>query len=311
MRVSNRIPGFLSPISCFIVLAKRLSFTRAAKELYISQSTLSHKIAALEDELGARLFERNKRTVSLTTAGEVFLVAAQDIVDAYERGQTHIAKMNSEITPLAIGIDYNLAGRYLQAFLVGLQKAFPAVTFQIHETPSHMMYEALDREEIVLAMPYIASNTLPNGSFMYTGIGTDSISLLMGAAHFRAGQACGDDLGVFAHERVFGVANRESSGQYNQLLIGFLGQHGLHTEADRIEYVDEFDTLVLMVSTGQGIAFVPSSALARIDASISHQVLEGSEGLLSNYLIWNQASANPLVPEVAATIVTLIKQLTL
>jgi DNA-binding transcriptional LysR family regulator len=109
----------------------------------------------------------------------------------------------------------------------------------------------------------------------------------------------------------FGVASKESSEQYDRLLFDFLEQHGLHTEADHIEYVDEFDTLVLMVSIGHGIAFVPSSALAHIEAPINHQILEGSEGLLSNYLIWNQTSANPLVLEVVTTIVTLIQQLAL
>ena len=58
----------------FCTLAEELHFTRAALLLNVSQSSLSHQIKQLEDELGTRLLERTNRRVRLSEAGEVFLI---------------------------------------------------------------------------------------------------------------------------------------------------------------------------------------------------------------------------------------------
>lgn len=62
-----------SQIKCFLAAAECLSFTRAADRLYLSQPVLSRQIAAMEEELGFDLFLRDKKSVSLTAAGEVFM----------------------------------------------------------------------------------------------------------------------------------------------------------------------------------------------------------------------------------------------
>ena len=62
----------LSQLNYFKKLAEVLHYTRAAQELFITQPTLSGAISSLEKELGAPLFERNRRSVLLTPYGEVF-----------------------------------------------------------------------------------------------------------------------------------------------------------------------------------------------------------------------------------------------
>ena len=62
----------LSQLNYFKKLAEVLHYTRAAQELFITQPTLSGAISSLEKELGAPLFERNGRSMALTTYGEVF-----------------------------------------------------------------------------------------------------------------------------------------------------------------------------------------------------------------------------------------------
>jgi LysR family cyn operon transcriptional activator len=60
----------------FLALAERLNFTQAAAAVHVTQSTLSHQIAQLEDELGIKLFDRSDRRVTLAAAGELFLPKA-------------------------------------------------------------------------------------------------------------------------------------------------------------------------------------------------------------------------------------------
>lgn len=57
-------------IKYFLVLAEELHFWNTAEKVFISQSSLTRQIQALEDELGFSLFERNKRNVKLTDAGK-------------------------------------------------------------------------------------------------------------------------------------------------------------------------------------------------------------------------------------------------
>jgi DNA-binding transcriptional LysR family regulator len=65
----------------FITVAEYLNFTKAANQLYVAQSAISHQIADLEQQLGLKLFIRNKRSVQLTPAGAVFLKEAIEIVE--------------------------------------------------------------------------------------------------------------------------------------------------------------------------------------------------------------------------------------
>ncbi|WP_415909380.1 helix-turn-helix domain-containing protein [Oleiharenicola sp. Vm1] len=56
-------------LAAFAAVARRLSFTQAAKDLFLTQSAVSHALKALEDDVGARLIERSGRQPQLTPAG--------------------------------------------------------------------------------------------------------------------------------------------------------------------------------------------------------------------------------------------------
>lgn len=67
-------------LKCFLRVADRLNFTRAAQELYLTPPTVTHHIQRLEKELGVTLFIRDNKSVRLTAAGEIFYQEPQDIL---------------------------------------------------------------------------------------------------------------------------------------------------------------------------------------------------------------------------------------
>lgn len=71
----------IKQLECFLKVAELLNFSRAAEALYISQPTLSYQIAELEQELGVSLFERDRRKVYLTSAGQKMIAPAKSLVE--------------------------------------------------------------------------------------------------------------------------------------------------------------------------------------------------------------------------------------
>ncbi len=74
----------LDQIRYVLTLARTRNFTKAAEELYITQPTLSQQLQSIEKELGTMLFYRNRRHVSLTESGQIFIPHAQQILNEWE-----------------------------------------------------------------------------------------------------------------------------------------------------------------------------------------------------------------------------------
>ena len=88
-----------------VAVAELGNFTRAAERCFVVQSALSHQVARLEHELGARLFHRTSRQVRLTAAGEAFLPQARRCLEAADRARAEVAAATGEIRGrLAVGV---------------------------------------------------------------------------------------------------------------------------------------------------------------------------------------------------------------
>ena len=80
----------LEQLKIFVAVARCGSFTAAAKQLYISHSTTSRAVAALEDVLGVRLFQRGNRVNGLTPAGKVLLEEALKLLAAAKEAEDRV-----------------------------------------------------------------------------------------------------------------------------------------------------------------------------------------------------------------------------
>ncbi|MGW7367124.1 LysR family transcriptional regulator [Streptomyces sp. NPDC054841] len=125
-----------------LAVAETASFTRAAERCHVVQSALSHQVARLEKELGARLFERTSRRVRLTTAGEAFLPAARQALEAAERARAEVAAATGEIRgKLTVGSIPTVTAVDLPAVLRDYRQRYPQVRISLRTGSSERLVE--------------------------------------------------------------------------------------------------------------------------------------------------------------------------
>ncbi|MFI6770478.1 LysR family transcriptional regulator [Streptomyces sp. NPDC050355] len=129
-----------------LAVAETANFTRAAERCHVVQSALSHQVARLEKELGARLFERTSRRVRLTTAGEAFLPAARQALEAVERARAEVAAATGEIRGrLTVGSIPTVAAVDLPAVLRDYRLRYPQVRISLRTGSSeHLVAQVRD-----------------------------------------------------------------------------------------------------------------------------------------------------------------------
>lgn len=115
-------------LQCFIYVAERLNFTKAAEALFLSVPTVTHHIKSLEEELGTTLFYRNSRVVKLTEQGEKFYFDAKDIFLRMEEVTNQFQNYAEEkMTLLRIGCMTEIELRKLEAVLMQFRENYPHI----------------------------------------------------------------------------------------------------------------------------------------------------------------------------------------
>ncbi len=147
-----------------IAVAETRNFTRAAERCVVVQSALSHQIARLERELGARLFDRTSRRVRLTPAGEAFLPAARQAIDAAERARAEVAAAAGEIRgPLAVGAISTVAAVDLPAALKRFHQRHREVRISLRTSPSEESIERVRQGTLDVAFLGLPLGVRPQG----------------------------------------------------------------------------------------------------------------------------------------------------
>ena len=165
----------------FAALARTGSFTRAAEELHLSQSAVSHSIKALETDLGCRLLDRMGKTIALTLAGEQFLEHARKILEEMQLARTALEKLGKwGRTRLRIGASATACQYLLPSVLREFQKRFPQCMVAIAPGDTAEVQPLLERGEIDLA---VALEPRQVGSNEFLPIFTDELCFVLNPGH--------------------------------------------------------------------------------------------------------------------------------
>ncbi|MFE0249392.1 LysR family transcriptional regulator [Streptomyces sp. NPDC059010] len=147
-----------------VALAETRNFTRAAERCSVVQSSLSHRIAGLERELGVRLFARSSRRVELTGAGEAFLAGARECLAAADRAVADAAAATGVVRGrLAVGVIVTAAAVDVPELLQRYRAKHPEVQVILRSGRSDEMVAAIRDGDLDIAFIGLPEGEGPAG----------------------------------------------------------------------------------------------------------------------------------------------------
>jgi DNA-binding transcriptional LysR family regulator len=166
----------IKQLEAFAAVAKNLSFSKAAEELFLSQSTVSSHISSLEKDLGVQLFIRNTKGVSLSKPGEEFLVYAQKILSVKEQALSSLNGSNSDSDKSIEIISSTIPAQHLlPEIIAAFKKQWPKITFHVKQVDSREVEKAMTGFQYNFGM----TGTVPHDPrFVYYPVYDDELVLV-------------------------------------------------------------------------------------------------------------------------------------
>lgn len=142
----------LTQLEYFCVAARYHNITKAAKELFVTQPSISNAIKALEEEFGVNLFFRNNNKLTLTPEGEIFYKSAEELLAHADSVESEFHELRKKVTPIRIGIPPMLGTIYLPELYLSLNESFPNVDLRLFEFGSIKACNLVLEEKLDIAI---------------------------------------------------------------------------------------------------------------------------------------------------------------
>lgn len=143
----RRLPP-LNALRAFEAAARHLSFARAAEELYLTPSAISHQIKSLEEQVGVPLFERRGRNVALTDAGGRYYPALRQAFDRMNEA-TEELKQSDQFGALTVNVLPTFAIRWLLPQLNDFQERHPEIEVRITTSVKNIDFQQTEADAAV------------------------------------------------------------------------------------------------------------------------------------------------------------------
>lgn len=275
----------------FIVVAEELHFGRAAERLGISQPPLSQQIQALEEEIGARLFERTNRRVELTDAGRLFLDESRQVLAQVDKAVLLARRAHlGELGELKIGFTSSAPfTSTIPSSIHAFRKAYPDVHLDLQEMSSRQVLKALLEESLQVGV--IRPLALPDAVHWVELFREPLVAVLRADHPLAAGSEDGLAIAALAEEPFVFFPRSYGTGLYDQV-IALTRQAGF---SPRIaQEASEAMTIIGLVSAGLGVSILPASfRRTRVDGVV-YRTLSDPEATTAVWLVRRQNEGSPL-----------------
>ncbi|GAA0722812.1 LysR substrate-binding domain-containing protein [Aquimarina litoralis] len=276
----------------FLAVAEELHFRKAAERLFISQPGLSRQIKQMEEIIGAELFIRNKRNVSLTAAGVYlkkelsyifnhidFTVKQTSLIDKGSEGEIRIGFLGSAMQTV------------IPNLLIKVNKEFPKIQFSLEEMSNYDQVNGILSDELDVGFVRLAR--VPDGVSIKQ-VQTDTFSLVLPKNHFL-NQENFTSVAQVSKEHFVLFSSDYSSIYYDKIMSicedqGFtpiVSHKSVHAQ-----------TIFKLVESGLGVAIVPTSLQYGFDLKVKFLEIPRISQRAELSVIWKEDNRNPALAKV-------------
>jgi DNA-binding transcriptional LysR family regulator len=253
----------LRQIRSFLSIAETLHFGRTAELIHLSQPALSLQIKALEEEVGVRLFERNRRKTTLTAAGLAFRDDAAAALSQLEQAMRSARlAANGKLGRLRIGFISTVGSEIVPNIVRQFRELNPEVEFSLRAIPTADQVQMLESGSLDIGF-----FRLPIGGHSALEVVTvhrERFVLVVPASHklakrkrVRLSEVAGQNFVLY--ERAYAPG-------FHDLIFGMLRDAGIVPNISQT--AAELSMLISLVGADMGIAILPESAVQHSVASV-------------------------------------------
>lgn len=289
-------PFTLRQLQYAVAVAESLSFRRAAESCHVSQPSLSAQLAQMEDALGVRLFERDRRRVILTGAGRELIERARIILRETD-DLVELARRSSDphSGTLRIGVIPTISPYLLPRLTAVLRTAYPRLTILWIEDKTAVLVRSLDGGTLDAALLALEADI---GDVEREVIGSDPFVLATPAGHPLGAKASSAKPSELKDQPVLLL---DDGHCFREQALAFCSD----AKAHELEFrATSLSTLAQMVAGGAGVTLLPELAVAtetkRAELAIRPFARPAPKRTIA--LVWRRRSpVGPALRELAAT----------
>jgi DNA-binding transcriptional LysR family regulator len=280
----------LRELECFIAVAEELSFTRAAKRLNLAQPPLSRHIRILEEKIGAALFIREPRRISLTAAGSIFYDETRHIPRRIERaGEVAKRASTGETARLRLGFVSAVMNDGLIEVFRRFREKHPAVQIMLHDISPHEQLRAISEGRLDGGFIGLAPSERPAG-IQLVPWRKEPLVCLVPKDH-PLGDRKSISLAALAGESFISVSF-ESAPAFATHVRELCKSAGFRPR--EILESPRAQAVALMVAAGSGIAILPEALAALVKSSANAITIKGTPRITHVFACQQRRVPGPL-----------------
>lgn len=240
-------------VEAFYWVASLKSVTRAADKLFLTQSAMSSRIAALEEELGVLLLDRREKQFRLTIAGARFFIYAERLLELQREAKTEMGSGGALAVSLRIGAIESVLHSWLIPWIERLRADHPSLALELSVETTPILVEQVQRgtQDIVFAALPAAADGVRSLAFP----SMDMVFIGHEDVHRKRRYALAE-LGALE------LLTFQRGSHPHVALLDLFRQEGL--EPTRVHTISSISAMVQLVQGGFGVATLPHCAVQRM-----------------------------------------------
>ncbi len=278
----------------FYTVAQTLNFSKAANELYISQSAVSRHMKELEEDFGTPLFIRTNRDLILTEAGKVLYNEIRMFFSQESQLYQKVrAAAEEKIRKLNIGFMGIRPAYHIPAIVQDSLREYPDLSVNLRRYNWDGIIPALNSGEIDVGLRLRMGNET-NAGFEHFILDKDYPAIIVSTRHAMAERKHAV-LTDFMNDTFLLLSKKDSAIPFSYT-VKLFQKHGLTMESCLV--YDQVETILMMIHADAGISLL--SRFAPID-QFSDLVIVDLDGIEPLYLelVWKKTNTNPMIPAFA------------